>query len=274
VTSLPDKAFVDTSVLVDALMKQSAQGVHARAALLRYSETQLPVYTIKELKAGALRNYVWFHNKVATTDRWDNAVDAIRRIGATPRRYLLSTALQALTDFNSSLGKRLLASLAKKYPGASEGEMKRAEAQIWLKTTIMRAWRKRRSLTTKVVNDLSCYRETDPTVKVNGMIDDRPVKCSVSDCCLRQEFIAHDVDVANLLSACNALADKSETMKRRKVLRQLHRTPKRNLIEEDCRALGDAVFALQCPTDAEVLTTNLGDHKPLAEAIGKTAVAP
>jgi predicted nucleic acid-binding protein len=181
VISLPDKAFVDTSVLVDALLKQSTQGDVARTALRRYSETQLPVYAIKELKAGALRNYVWFHNKVVTTERWEDAVAAIRRIGATPKRYLLSTALEALTDFESSLGKRLLASLAQNYPGASEGEMKRAEARVWLKTTIMRAWRKRRHVTTAVVRDLSCYSETDPTIKSTGVIDDKPVTCGVPD---------------------------------------------------------------------------------------------
>jgi predicted nucleic acid-binding protein len=272
--SLPDKAFVDTSVLVDALLKQTTQGDEARASLKRYSETHLPVYAIKELKAGALRNYVWFHNKIATTNRWEDAVDAIRRVGATPKRYLLSTALQALTDFESSLGKRLLEELAQKYPGATESEMKRAEAQIWLKTAIMRAWRRRRKMTTKIVSDLSCYTETDLNLKLNGTIDDHPVRCGVPDCCLRNEFVARPNDVENLVSACSSLPDKSETMKRRSALRQLHRTPKRILSEDQCRALGDAVFAFHCPTDAEILTTNVNDHGPLAEALGKTVATP
>ena len=41
------------------------------------------------------------------------------------------------------------------------------------------------------------------------------------------------------------------------------------LTEEQCRFVGDAVFAFFCPDDAAILTTNVKDHKPLAEAIGK-----
>jgi hypothetical protein len=38
--------------------------------------------------------------------------------------------------------------------------------------------------------------------------------------------------------------------------------------------LGDAIFAFFCPKTAVVLTTNIGDHKRLAEALGKKAEKP
>jgi predicted nucleic acid-binding protein len=274
VISLPDKAFIDTTVFVNALLKQTAEGDAARAALSQYTATELPVYAIKELKAGALRRYVWFHNKVVNTEEWADAVDAIRRVGATPQRYLLSTALQALTDFESSMSKRLVATLAARYPGETESAMKRAEALIWLKTTIMRAWRRRRKITTHVVSELSCYRETDLNFKANGIVDDKPVKCGVQDCCLRAAFASKKDEIASLLKALDGLPDRSENMKRRAAIRHLARTPNRALPEELCRALGDAVFVLQCPADAELLTTNVRDHKPLADAIGKTVTSP
>ena len=34
------------------------------------------------------------------------------------------------------------------------------------------------------------------------------------------------------------------------------------------------MFAFFCPIDAVVLTTNIKDHKPLAEALGKKAQTP
>jgi hypothetical protein len=43
---------------------------------------------------------------------------------------------------------------------------------------------------------------------------------------------------------------------------------------KDCRKLGDAFFALCAPQDAVILTTNLKDHAPLANAMGKGAKAP
>jgi hypothetical protein len=41
-----------------------------------------------------------------------------------------------------------------------------------------------------------------------------------------------------------------------------------------CRSLGDAVFAFLAPADSVILTTNVKDHQPLAEALGKSAISP
>jgi hypothetical protein len=269
-----DKAFVDTTVLTDALLKQGVEGTRARSALKRYSETHLPTYAIKEFKAGPLKNYVWFYNKVITTNRWVDAVRAIRAIGATPRRNLLGTALKALEDFQSSISKSTPAALAARYPNASLGEIQTAEAKIWLKTAIFRAWRRRRKIVTKIICPLSCYPETDIRLNPNGTIENKPFLCNVDDCCMRPDFAKEAGKVQSLLAACNDLPDKPETSKRRQALRQLVRTPKRPLAEKECRALGDAVFAFQCPSDAVILTTNLKDHEPLAKSVGTTAEAP
>ena len=42
----------------------------------------------------------------------------------------------------------------------------------------------------------------------------------------------------------------------------------------DCRNLGDAVFAFFAPNTSAILTTNIRDHRPLAAAVGKTAISP
>jgi hypothetical protein len=44
--------------------------------------------------------------------------------------------------------------------------------------------------------------------------------------------------------------------------------------EKHWRALGDAVFALDCPKGGEILTTNVVDHKPLADALNITMRTP
>ena len=38
--------------------------------------------------------------------------------------------------------------------------------------------------------------------------------------------------------------------------------------------MGDAMFAFLCPNDAAILTTNLKDHRVLAQSVSKRAVAP
>lgn len=273
--SLVDKAFIDTSVLVDALLKQSDQGQLARAALKKIKHTQLPVYAIKELKAGALRYYVWFHNKVVTTSKWGDAVEAIERIGFTPQRNRLNTALHALREFEGSIGKATPSALAARYPSSSMEEIYKDEARLWLKTLIFRAWRNRRKIVSQIVCPLSCYPEGDLSFGSGGVIYDQPVLCNVEDCCQRDEFVGKKAkELEKLFDVMDKLPEKPETAKRRKALRQLVRTPKRFLGESECRALGDAVFALQCPKDAIILTTNIADHRPLAEALGLAAKSP
>jgi hypothetical protein len=55
---------------------------------------------------------------------------------------------------------------------------------------------------------------------------------------------------------------------------RLQSHPTKPYDEKHCRALGDAVFALDCPTGGEILTTNVVDHKPLADALNITVRTP
>jgi hypothetical protein len=165
---LPNKAFIDTTVLTDALLKGEPYRSVARSAIAGFAHSQLPMYAIKEFKAGPLRNYVWFHNKVVQTRSWEDAVRAIPSVRMQANKMM--TALQALAEFSGSLSKRLPSDFAARYPGESFGEIQKREAATWLKMKILRAWRGRRQLTTEVVETLSCYTECDPRVNKLGLV--------------------------------------------------------------------------------------------------------
>ena len=80
-----------------------------------------------------------------------------------------------------------------------------------------------------------------------------------------------------MIALRDAIPDSSsrlEDRNRRSVLSQLIRQPQKHITEEECRWLGDAIFAFFCPRAAVILTTNMRDHVPLAEAIGKRAENP
>jgi hypothetical protein len=90
--------------------------------------------------------------------------------------------------------------------------------------------------------------------------------------------VGHVIDNQGLLikmrDSIPETSERYEDKNRRKALKHLINTPKIPLDREQCRWLGDAVFAFFCPQDAEILTTNIRDHRPLAKAIGKRAVQP
>ena len=84
-----------------------------------------------------------------------------------------------------------------------------------------------------------------------------------------------DITLSDLVAAIDSQPSKPENQRRRKVLKEMYRIPKRYVVtNQACRDLGDAIFALFAPADSTVLTTNLKDHLPLAQALGKTATEP
>lgn len=269
--SKTNRVFLDTTILVDAVLKSGVEGDNARKALAKYKERLLPQYAIKEFKAGALRNYIWLHTKSATLRTYDEIMTALTRMWARPS--VSGTAWRAIRDFEHSISSRLPSDYTTRYPGQTLGEIQRAEIELWLRTLILRAWRKRTKIGT-IVRPLTCYSEVDIKFTKNGIFEDEPIKCDVQDCCLRAPFVKRSVDIGKLLANFDKLPRKKETGRRKEALDHLHRTPNRPLSEKQCKALGDAVFVLQCPSDATLMTTNVADHGPLADAIGIITLAP
>ena len=212
-----------------------------------------------------------YHNKIVEASSWQEATSVIRsNIG--PRKNLPATALQAVGDFLGSIGKELPADIGLRYPGMTLENAQLAELQIWLKQRILRAWRKRRNITSAVISPLSCYVESGIKTLLSKQLDDSPVRCGVNDCSLRERYRHRLPELKLLEDAC--IGTKPEVVKRRQALDRLRSHPTKQYEEKHCRALGDAVFALDCPAGGEILTTNVVDHKPLADALNITVRRP
>jgi hypothetical protein len=266
------RAFLDTTILANALLKIGDDNKQAKASFARYEELLVSGYAVKEFKAGPLRGYVWLHNKVVTSGRWGDAIAAISTIWQ--QRNLSMTATRAVGDFTSSMGAQLAKLGLVKQGSAPYQDLLAKEARIWLKTKITKAWKDQKRAPFKHVNPLSCYALREPIEMLDGLIEHSPLMCTLGYCCLHQQFTADLATTEKLELACKALAAKPEMNKRRAVLHDIGRKPKSPIDHTACIRLGDAVFALQCPSGAVVLTTNLSDHGPLCAALGKTAEEP
>jgi hypothetical protein len=162
------------------------------------------------------------------------------------------------------------------YSGQSSSDTELADRlRLALASLIVRSWRKRRLVTTRTIQDLDCYTEAEPTIGRDGYFDLKPQKCQRDrECCLAEQLKARPDLLKALRDAIPDSSIRKEDRNRRKVLKQLINTPKLTLTEEQCRWLGDAIFAFFCPPGADILTTNVRDHRPLAQALGKTAEHP
>ena len=254
-------AYIETTVLTDLLLKpRSRKQQRAKAALKRYQDTLLPVYSIKEWKAGPLDKFAHLHDKLVVTKSYRDTFQTVSEWSG----YLKSTAMEGLA-----------AALQLSKNKARTDEEMADSCRLALVSLIMRSWRKRRHMTTRVVDELACYVEVEPRVGRDGLLDLAPQACeSDHECCLAPRLKAQPKLLESMRNAIPPTSGKKEHQKRREALRQLIKHPNTPLSREACRHLGDAVFAFFCPQGAVVLTTNVADHEPLAKSIGKIVEKP
>jgi hypothetical protein len=268
------KAYVDTSVLADVLVKpKTAQGKAATEALQSYDLTLLPVYAIKELKAGILGTYVWLYNRLSESKSFWDIFSILHRESRSLRRNRLSTALEALDLMKNSMASEMSGGLKQRYGiQANEDVVMCDEVRYRLRRAVRKAWQKRRSVTTEVIQPLACYEERAPTEE-RGLLVDKPTSCrSGVECCMANDLRANVAHLEKLRDA-SAAGTPAAHQTRHKILKDLCR--KKVFIDDrKCRSLGDAIFAFFCPEDATILTTNMKDHEPLANAVGKNAARP
>jgi len=221
-----------------------------------------------------LKNFVWMHNKLVTVGSYEKALDALQRMSRTPRRYTTSTALEALREAAGSIGKQTPINLGQKYgKKAAMDKILCDEFRLALKTSIMKAWKRRRRVTTDIVLPLPCYHEVSPYER-RGLIEIDPKMCNPSSECSLAPLLRSKGDEMTKMRDAIKDSSKPEDLRRSRTLRQLYRKPKSAIEEKDCLNLGDAIFVLFAPNDSIILTTNITDYKPLVDAIGKVAKTP
>jgi hypothetical protein len=185
--------------------------------------------------------------------------------------YLQATSIEAL----AAAGER-----SKRQPrvfvGLGDSDKENADSyRLALESLIIRSWRRRRKITTRVVDELACYVEVSPRIGKDGLLDLKPQQCDRDqECCLAPKLRSEPEMLEALRNSIPENSGKAEHQRRRRALKQLIKHPRERVGSEVCRDLGDAIFAFFCPKNAVVLTTNLRDHEPLARSIGKEAEGP
>jgi hypothetical protein len=119
------KAYVETTILTNVLLKPgSNKQAAANLALNRYDETLLPVYSIKEWKAGPLDHYAYVHDKLVQTRSLAytfaainslNPVNKARRKSTSPEAYEAAARLESAQPSPSRLGAPLDEEMADRY---------------------------------------------------------------------------------------------------------------------------------------------------------------
>jgi hypothetical protein len=267
------KAFIETTVLTDYLLKRDDSEKAAAAAIADFDRPVVPQFAWKEFKRGPLKNFAWAHNKLGDTRSFLATLAALQRMSRTPRRYITSTAIQALhTAFTRLFDSSTLDDLRRTYTAKADTDAIHADALRYeLKRVIIRSWNKRTKLFGGPYHILSCYPDAPITADVNRL-EVEPVDCPRTDeCCIKPALRKRGNDLSALRSAISGEKSRKEVRDRMAVLRQLEKHFTSLMGRKECRAFGDAYFVMFCPAGAVVLTTNERDIMPMASALGVAA---
>lgn len=266
------RAFLDTTIIVNILLKRDSAHNRCAAALRKFDTVSYPEYALKEMKAGALRAWMWLHNRCVSEGSYERVIRAVQAISR--QRNMLHSALEAIAETGSS--KRMsMGSLAEKYGAAANEDAVHCDRmRLALRKRITVAWTGRYSFGGEISNRLSCFDDEELTMR-GGLIKFERFSCQWKRGCAMARQMSQDPETVAALRQV-ALSDRSgrENVKRAQVLRHIVRTPKRLIDDGQCRSIGDAAFAFLAPSDSVILTTNLRDHGPLAAALRKHAEEP
>jgi hypothetical protein len=264
------KAFVDTTVLADALLAKGIRTQAALAAVKRYSSTLLPIYAIKEFKAGALRNYSWAHNKLVESPSLSEALEFINRT----RGYRSASAQEAIKSAVARYAHLTTGALVAQYgQNATLDPTLKDLYRLHLKRLVIRAWQRRRRIAKEHVFPLSCYTETAPREE-RGLIVVDTYRCEARPECALGPILKSDLDALRRLREAAKTGGRPEDMRRSVAIRSILKRPSDPISDEICRNLGDAMIVFLSPSDAIILTTNTRDHTPLGAALGKSVEKP
>jgi len=263
------KAFLDTTVLTDILLKTADKKKKSFAAINKYSESHLPVYAIKEFKAGPLLNFAYVHDKLLIQGKLSTTIEAINRLYHKP--YKKSTALDALATATSLISNSEFQVKRQKDQSINRDKELADELRINLKRLIFTAWKKRRKVTDIITLPLSCYEEKPPKLNNDNSINLKPTSCKPKhECCLADELKSNIDILRKLDNEIKKDLSKNERKRQHKVLNSIIKKKNKFIIgDRECRNLGDVIIVFFCPKGSSILTTNKRDFDLLAAPLNK-----
>lgn len=275
--------FLDTTIVAELLLKPHGSIANAARVLLASpSNSALPHYAIKELAQGPMRAWILVHNALLV----GGLQHAFRRINSWRRRAnLVGSALEAMEiasgearDFERELRRGMTAVqglTSVTGEPVDEFDAVADRIRLFLQTRVLRAWQERRNVADACLHPLDCYPEVSVSVSpIDKSMSQDPAGCRRGARCAIHAKLLEDSDsLSKLVLACKSPEATPENRKRGAALHDIERRGSARITLNTCRAIGDAVFALQAPAGFSILTTNIKDHGLLAKALGKECVA-
>ena len=226
---------LDSSVLADATLKDTATRRRTKSFLRSLEGRETPQYALKEISAGPMRAYVWFHNVLATERSYDRALGRLHRRSRTPDRNQTSSAIEALRASEQMLSIRMRKGI---YPTADSDRAE--DLHLGLRKLINAAWLGTKTIPDRFSFPIRCHALQPPVEGADGLIKQSAHLCEGPAVCDQANHLRSENEALALVySFLESNAKSAEDERRRNALLRVRMGERMN--NSQSRSLGDAV---------------------------------
>jgi hypothetical protein len=280
--SYNDCVFIETTALVDSIKSEYREILDE--ILSKYDKKVSSNYVKMEIKRGVIQNLVYLHNKIVMCREMSEVFSAISRLSSTPQRHKLGTALEAITEFFSSIERVTLQEMLDTSGDISHGDYLRRESSSFIRILIRIVWRRFEKIVDEDINPMSCFVDIEQPKFDNGVYDNSPRTCDKSqfECQIKNFFRENTHSFSRIRDDLQRLPEQSidaETRNRIRSLKEIIRLLPFNSRKfsnkdgaKDCWRCGDAILAVLSPEGAHVLHRNPKHYDTICKSLNKQGI--
>jgi hypothetical protein len=264
------KLFLETTIQIDRFCSDTDKKKKIDKQIARFSRTLSSTYAKMEFKRRYIQDLVYLYNEAL--------------LGAKTFADVLARIDKLRSDYHKRKIKRIITSFYGFFldKGDEEvfgplGKVTLEKAVIYFKSLIENAWEDFDSDIDEILNGTGCYNAKTGPTRTGEKFDNRSNICKKGDikCKIVEFFIRNResfIKIYKKLSQLNCLDDEQQKVKN--ILEKAIEYPEIMADRKNCWNCGDAIIAVESPSDAVLFTTNIKHFEPICSEIKKKCLTP
>lgn len=264
------KLFLETTIQIDRFSADPEKKDKIDKIISQFIQILSSTYVKMEFRRRFIQDLVYLYNEAL--------------LGAETFADVFARIDKLHSEFHKRKIKGIIASFYRFFSDTKDekisgtlGKVILEKAREYFKQIILAAWESFDFGINTILNEINCYHGLRGPVQKGGKFDNRMSKCKKADIrCKIQEFFIRNMEtfrkIYDKFSQMDCLD--SEQQKMKNILEKALKYPQNMADRQNCWNCGDAIIAVESPTDAVLLTTNIKHFEPICSEIGKECIAP
>ena len=264
------KLFLETSIQIDRFSADPEKKDKIDKIISQFTQILGSTYVKMEFRRRFIQDLVYLYNEAL--------------LGAETFADVYARIDRLQSDFHKRKIKGIIASFYRFFLDTKEEEVSGPLGKVILEKAvpyfrqfIPAAWEDFEYKVDVLLNETDCYHAKTGPVLRGKKFDNKMTKCKRTDIkCKIVEFLILNRDtfrkIYEKLTQMDGLDDEQQKIKN--ILEKALKYPQNMADRQNCWNCGDAIIAVESPTDAVLLTTNIKHFEPICSEIGKECIAP